>query len=134
MLRVVTGTLRELAQSTGIIGRYAGDEFLMLLPHTPADEAAELAERIRSTVRRASIPLRERSGSISVTLSIGVVGARPEHTDFDALFEAADRALYEAKRRGRDTVVSAAESGTGIARTDDQPEAVRRSRIGDADG
>jgi diguanylate cyclase (GGDEF)-like protein/putative nucleotidyltransferase with HDIG domain len=109
LLRVVTGTLRELAQSTGIIGRYAGDEFLVLLPHTPLDEAAELAERIRSTVRRASIPLRERSGSISVSLSIGVVGARPEHTDFDALFAAADRALYEAKRRGRDTVVSATE-------------------------
>ena len=110
MLRVVAGTLRELAASTGIVGRYAGDEFVILLPHTPVDEAAELAERIRSTVRRASVPLRERSGSISVTLSIGVAGARPEHTDFDALFEAADRALYEAKRRGRDTVVSAAES------------------------
>lgn len=110
VLRVVTGTLRELAQSTGIIGRYAGDEFLVLLPHTPADEAAELAERIRNTVRRAAIPLRERSGSISVTLSVGVAGARPEHRDFDGLFETADRALYEAKRRGRDTVVSAAET------------------------
>jgi diguanylate cyclase (GGDEF)-like protein len=110
VLRVVTGTLRELAASTGIIGRYAGDEFLVLLPHTPVDEAAELAERIRNTVRRASVPLRERSGSISVTLSIGVVGARPEHTDFDSLFEAADRALYESKRRGRDSVVCAAET------------------------
>ncbi len=110
VLRVVAGTLRELAQSTGIIGRYAGDEFVILLPHTPADEAAELAERIRSTVRRASVPLRERSGSISVTLSMGVAGARPEHKDFDAIFEAADKALYEAKRRGRDTVVSASES------------------------
>ncbi len=110
VLRVVAGTLRELAQSTGIIGRYAGDEFVILLPHTPAEEAAELAERIRGTVRRAAVPLRERSGSISVSLSMGVVGARVEHTDFDKLFEAADKALYEAKRRGRDTVVSASES------------------------
>jgi diguanylate cyclase (GGDEF)-like protein/putative nucleotidyltransferase with HDIG domain len=105
VLRVVAGTLRELAQSTGIIGRYAGDEFVILLPHTGAEEAAELAERIRGTVRRASVPLRERSGSISVTLSMGLVGARPEHKDFDALFETADKALYEAKRRGRDQVV-----------------------------
>jgi diguanylate cyclase (GGDEF)-like protein len=109
VLRVVAGTLRELAAATGVVARYAGDEFVILLPHTPANEAAELAERIRSTVGSSAIPLRERSGSISVSLSIGVVGARPDHADFDALFEAADRALYEAKRRGRDTVVSATE-------------------------
>ncbi len=110
VLRVVAGTLREIASAAGIIGRYAGDEFIILLPHMQITEAAELAERIRGTVRRASVPLRERSGSISVTMSIGVAAARAEHNDFDALFEAADRALYEAKRRGRDTVVSASES------------------------
>jgi len=110
VLRVVAGTLRELASATGVVARYAGDEFVILLPHTPVNEAGELAERIRSTVGRTAIPLRERSGSISVSLSIGVVGARTDHADFDAVFEAADRALYEAKRRGRDTVVSASES------------------------
>ena len=109
VLRVIAGTLRELAASSGIIGRYAGDEFVILLPHAALDEAGELAERIRATVRRTSIPLRERSGSISATLSIGVAGARPEHRDFDALFAVADRAMYEAKRRGRDTVVSSTE-------------------------
>ena len=109
VLRVIAGTLRELAASSGIIGRYAGDEFVILLPHAAIDEAGELAERIRATVRRTSIPLRERSGSTSATLSIGVAGARSEHRDFDALFAVADRALYEAKRRGRDTVVSAVE-------------------------
>jgi len=109
VLRVIAGTLRELAASSGIIGRYAGDEFVILLPHASIDEAGELAERIRATVRRTSIPLRERSGSTSATLSIGVAGARPEHRDFDALFAVADRAMYEAKRRGRDTVVSATE-------------------------
>jgi diguanylate cyclase (GGDEF)-like protein len=110
VLRVVAGTLRELASATGVVARYAGDEFVILLPHTPLNEAAELAERIRSTVGRTAIPLRERSGSISVSLSIGVVAARSDHADFDGLFEAADRALYEAKRRGRDMVVSASES------------------------
>jgi diguanylate cyclase (GGDEF)-like protein len=109
VLRVIAGTLRELAASSGIIGRYAGDEFVILLPHAAIDEAGELAERIRATVRRTSIPLRERSGSISATLSIGVAVARPEHRDFDGLFAVADRAMYDAKRRGRDTVVSATE-------------------------
>src|SRR6185503_11919777 len=77
VLRVVAGTLRELASATGVVARYAGDEFVILLPHTPLNEAAELAERIRSTVGSSAIPLRERSGSISVSLSIGVVEARP---------------------------------------------------------
>src|SRR6185503_1600511 len=110
VLKVVAGTLRELAASTGVIGRYAGDEFVILLPHTSVVEAAEIAERIRCTVRRNAVPLRERSGSISVSLSIGVAGARADHHEFDGLFEAADRALYEAKRRGRDTVVTSDES------------------------
>jgi diguanylate cyclase (GGDEF)-like protein len=110
VLRVVAGTLRELAAATGVVGRYAGDEFVILLPYTPIDEATELAERIRGTVRRAAMPLRDRAGSVSVTLSIGVAAARADHHAFDALFEVADRALYEAKRRGRDTVVSADES------------------------
>jgi diguanylate cyclase (GGDEF)-like protein/putative nucleotidyltransferase with HDIG domain len=114
VLRVIAGTLRELAASSGIIGRYAGDEFVILLPHAALDEAGELAERIRATVRRTSIPLRERSGSTSATLSIGVAGAHPEHRDFDALFAVADRAMYEAKRRGRDTVVSAAEGDHSV--------------------
>ena len=109
VLRVVAGTLRELGASTGIIGRYAGDEFIMLLPYTGPEEAAELADRIRATVRRAAVPLRQQSGSISVTLSIGVAGVRPEHRDFDALFAAADRAMYEAKRRGRDAIVLSTE-------------------------
>ncbi len=109
VLRVVAGTLRELGASTGIIGRYAGDEFIILLPYTGPEEAGELADRIRATVRRAAVPLRQQSGSISVTLSIGVAGVRPEHRDFDALFAAADRAMYEAKRRGRDAVVLSTE-------------------------
>jgi diguanylate cyclase (GGDEF)-like protein len=109
VLRVVAGTLRELGASTGLIGRYAGDEFIMLLPYTGPEEAGELADRIRATVRRAAVPLRQQSGSISVTLSIGVAGVRPEHRDFDALFAAADRAMYEAKRRGRDAVVLSTE-------------------------
>jgi diguanylate cyclase (GGDEF)-like protein len=109
VLRVVAGTLRELGASTGLIGRYAGDEFILLLPYTGPEEAVELADRIRATVRRAAVPLRQQSGSISVTLSIGVAGVRPEHRDFDALFAAADRAMYEAKRRGRDAVVLSTE-------------------------
>ncbi len=113
VLRLVAGTLRELASSVGVVGRYAGDEFVILLPHTGLKEAAELAERIRATVRRTSIPLRDRAGSFSISLSIGVAEARAEHAEFDALFESADRALYEAKRRGRDTVVAADELDQG---------------------
>ena len=55
MLRVVAGTLRELSAAAGIVARYAGDEFVILLPHTSADAARDLAERVRTTVRRTAV-------------------------------------------------------------------------------
>ncbi len=129
VLRVVAGTLREVASGMGIVGRYAGDEFVVLLPHTPIEEARELAERLRTTIGRTAVPLRERSGSITVGLSIGVAAARPDTKDFDSLFGLADRALYEAKRRGRNSVVSASDADEGAT----EPEIDLKQFVGRED-
>ncbi|HVX42138.1 MAG TPA: tetratricopeptide repeat protein [Gemmatimonadaceae bacterium] len=129
VLRVVAGTLREVAAGMGIVGRYAGDEFVVLLPHTPIDEARDLAERLRATVARTAVPLRERSGSTTVSLSVGVASARPDTKDFEALFELTDRALYEAKRRGRNTVVAANEIDEAAA----EPEIDLKQFVGRGD-
>jgi tetratricopeptide (TPR) repeat protein len=91
--------------------RYAGDELVALLPDTPAEGAREVAERICQAVRNHVFRLRDRSGAVPVTLSVGV-STFPQHADDpDTLFAAADRALYQVKRQGRDGVALAASEG-----------------------
>jgi len=114
VLRTVADTLRAQVGELGIIGRYAGDEFVALLPQTSAHQSREVALRIGLAIREQQIAVRDRPGTISVTLSIGAAMAEAEHRDFDALFAAADRALYEAKRRGRDCVVTADETAQAV--------------------
>ena len=105
VLQAIAESLRAQVGAGGMIGRYAGDEFVVLLTQSTGSEAREVADRVVAAVRDLKIPLRERTGVLGVTLSVGVAAAEPEQHDFESLFAAADRALYEAKRRGRDTVV-----------------------------
>ena len=96
-----TATLR----GTDLLARWGGEEFIALLPNTPEPLAQSLAERLRSAV--AAAVLTPDGGTVRVTVSVGVagrsIGARPLMT-LDALTQAADRALYDAKRQGRDRV------------------------------
>ena len=110
VLRTVADTLKTQVGQTGMIGRYAGDEFVVLLTQSTGTEARELAVKVLAAIRELKIPLRDRSGTLGVTLSVGAATAEPDQLDFESLFGSADRALYEAKRRGRDTVVWANET------------------------
>ncbi len=96
-----TATLR----GTDLLARWGGEEFIALLPNTPEPLAQALAERLRGAVA-AAIALPQ-GGTVQATVSVGVAGrgagARPLVT-LDALTQAADRALYDAKRQGRDRV------------------------------
>ncbi len=107
-LRMVAGVVRDLLRPGQYVGRYAGDEFVVLLPGLDAVGAREIAESVRSTTAAMGIPLRDDpERSLAVTLSIGVATA-PEHGEsFEALFTTGDRALFDAKRDGRDKVVAA---------------------------
>jgi len=92
--RCITGELR----SEDFAARYAGDEFVVLLPDTSATAAAEIGERIRWAVRSE---LEDRSVTVSIGASV------PDHADRRRTTLDADRALYEAKEAGRNQVVFA---------------------------
>ncbi len=104
ILRAVADQIRASTRPVDYPARYAGDEFVVLLPGTRLDEARAVAERIRSAVARATCPRRDGPGVVSVTLSIGVA-TLPQHGEtLEALFAASDAALYDAKRAGRNAV------------------------------
>lgn len=115
--------LRELAKvaakelrETDIFVRYGGEEFLILVPHTPAHQAAELAERLRKRIARHDFtqPRGPGGSQISVTVSIGVASVNQEIDTAESLILAGDRNLYRAKQEGRNRVVA---NGTGKTST-----------------
>lgn len=102
VLRTFASVLRATVRESDLAGRWGGEEFMLLLPGADGDGAALLAERVR--VGLAGRPLTDADGrSYTVTCSFGVAQHRPG-SDADALFAAADRALYRAKGAGKDRV------------------------------
>jgi diguanylate cyclase (GGDEF)-like protein len=109
-LRSVGAAIAGALQRPGdCAARYGGDEFVVLLPNTNEAGALEVAERVLLAVKRLGIDHSEtRKHRITVSAGAASVNSDPATTDPDALVQAADRALYAAKRAGRDAVVGAA--------------------------
>ncbi|NUQ19376.1 MAG: GGDEF domain-containing protein, partial [Gemmatimonadaceae bacterium] len=106
VLKAVARVFLDCLRAEDVCARYGGEEIAILLPETSVDRAQEVAERVRRAI--AAKPVKHGDRSITVTASFGVAGY-PESTALrDALFPAADRALYEAKAGGRDQVKVAA--------------------------
>jgi diguanylate cyclase (GGDEF)-like protein len=99
LLRELAGVIQAELRSTDVAGRYGGDEFIVLLPETPAKGALEVAERIRQAI--AARPIEVAGRHIATTVSIGVAAYPEDGRTLDALAARADGALYEAKRQGR---------------------------------
>ena len=104
VLQRVAATLREGLRETDFAVRYGGEEFLVVMPGLGPEEAEAVALRLRDEV--GAVSMHDMAPGLRVTTSIGVAGrVRGELTS--AWIERADGALYEAKRRGRDTVAAA---------------------------
>jgi diguanylate cyclase (GGDEF)-like protein len=102
VLRLTAGKMHFLMRSYDYIGRYGGEEFLMVLPECCGECAASFAERLRLNVESDSLDTSE--GVIPVTISLGVASCKEQGRDAATLVKAADEALYRAKERGRNRV------------------------------
>ena len=105
VLRECARRMLEQLRSYDWVGRYGGEEFLILVPGCDHADLLVTAERLRRSI--AGQPIKTTAGLVPVTISIGVVSARffqHSNPDFMALLSAADQALYQAKARGRNQV------------------------------
>jgi diguanylate cyclase (GGDEF)-like protein len=103
ILHVVAGVLRDNVRTVDAVGRYGGEEFLIVVPETEVDAAASLAEKLRRLVGATPIVLDDGT-RLTVALSAGVAGGLGPHLRLDAVVRDADAALYSAKALGRDQV------------------------------
>lgn len=103
VLRQVADTLQRMSRASDVVARTGGEEFLLILPDTRLEAARHLAERIRASIGEK--PLAIDHQKIPVTISLGVASVAGD-VDLEALAQAADRAMYLAKRGGRNRVAS----------------------------
>lgn len=103
VLKRVAKLYRESVRSTDLVARYGGEEFAVMMPETNLEDGITFAEKIRNMIE--STPLETQIGPLSITVSVGV--ASVPHTRIHTakeLIVAADKALYRAKRGGRNQV------------------------------
>jgi len=104
VLMTMTETIINYLRNLDILGRFGGEEFVVLLPETDNKAAVITAERIRVNIEQINIPVDGKS--VSITVSIGVASYQKGDANIDALIQRADAALYQAKNQGRNRVVT----------------------------
>ncbi|MDD2921391.1 MAG: GGDEF domain-containing protein, partial [Anaerolineales bacterium] len=110
VLRRVVQVARAELRSSDVIGRYGGEEFVVIMPMTSAQQAYQLAERIRAAVESLRVPTQK--GDVAVTVSLGIAELlrlpympNGEAESLDDLVRRADEAMYAAKNSGRNRII-----------------------------
>lgn len=103
VLKMIGDIIKEETRDIDRVGRYGGEEFIILLPETKLENAGKLAERIKNRISETVFDVGDYS--ITVTISAGISGLRTHGDTFEEMLQAADLALYQAKRRGKNQVV-----------------------------
>jgi diguanylate cyclase (GGDEF)-like protein len=103
LLKAVADTIRETVRSTDAAARYGGDEFVVLLPETDTAGGYVVGEKLRRDI--ASLTLRVADRNVRSTVSVGLVAYPDDGRTIEQLVAAADVAMYESKRRGKNRIV-----------------------------
>jgi diguanylate cyclase (GGDEF)-like protein/putative nucleotidyltransferase with HDIG domain len=107
VLQGIAEVFRAQLRHYDVPARFGGEEFAILLPETPPEQAFEIAERIRRTVAASAFDVETSSEPIRATISIGVAGFPRDGADSNELIHQADLAVYRAKLQGRNRVLDA---------------------------
>jgi diguanylate cyclase (GGDEF)-like protein len=104
VLRAIATQFRSTLRSVDVVGRYGGEEIVVLLPETERDGARQVAERLRQNLAQTAVPID--GGTLLITASLGVATREPgDEIDLETLIDCADQALYIAKQTGKNRVV-----------------------------
>jgi diguanylate cyclase (GGDEF)-like protein len=103
-LQITAHSLKVALRSADVACRYGGEEFGILLPHTTVTEASVIAERMRQRVAETEYPHGKTQPEGVVTISIGIATLHKNVDTPDRIIAAADRALYSAKRKGKNRI------------------------------
>jgi diguanylate cyclase (GGDEF)-like protein/putative nucleotidyltransferase with HDIG domain len=107
VLQGIAEVFRAQLRHYDVPARFGGEEFAILLPETPPEQAFEIAERIRRTVAASAFDVETSSEPIRATISIGIAGYPRDGSDANELIHQADLAVYRAKLQGRNRVLDA---------------------------
>jgi diguanylate cyclase (GGDEF)-like protein len=118
-LRMTADAIRRELGADEVLVRYGGEEFLVILPGYAADQARQLGERLRQAI--SQLRLDSAQGPVRFTVSVGVAGRLAGEEQPQGMVERADRALYTAKRNGRNQVQVAQMYGYGGTPAEEQP-------------
>jgi diguanylate cyclase (GGDEF)-like protein len=104
VLREMARRVSHVVRAQDTFGRFGGEEFALLLPCTPLEDAMQVAEKIRNTIGESAVDVQ--GVNVPVTASVGGAAARVGVPAYEALINEADAALYSAKRQGRNRSVA----------------------------
>lgn len=104
VLRDIASCFKQVIRKTDMAGRIGGEEFMISLPNTNEADAATIAEKIRKSIESLSFDSELYPGLSRVSASFGVSAATEESTNFENLYEQADKALYLSKHKGKNKV------------------------------
>jgi len=122
LLQELAGVVNEAVRKDDVFGRFGGEEFLLIMPHTAANQALQAAEKIRALLDSHPFAFAEKQPLKVISISGGVAEYPLHGLDAAGLLHAADEALYEAKRSGRNRVLPARAAAPAPA-----PVGVRRA-------